>query len=111
MTSASYYFEAMFIGLPLTEKCVLLVLANFSNSEGFSYPSYQTIADFAGIKRPAAIRAVSRLEKRELVSIERHENNSNTFTLLFDPVARRKVRRERRKDAKKERFREIWDKQ
>ena len=53
-----------------TDKLVLIILANFADENGVSFPSHKTLAQRAECGLSTVERALKRLEKRGLVSIE-----------------------------------------
>jgi hypothetical protein len=75
--------------IPPTEKLILLLLANYADEKGASYPSYKTIAELANCSRRKAIGAVKTLEEMGLLTLKRRkksnkDNHSNVF-IVNDP--------------------------
>jgi biotin operon repressor len=75
------------IRLPITEKMVLLMLANrASHDDGSCYPSLKRVADECGLHRTTVIRAIQRLEEKGFLKVYRskksnEENNLNKYFL------------------------------
>jgi DNA-binding Lrp family transcriptional regulator len=69
---------------------VYMCLARFTNADGLSWPSYETIAKRTGISRKQVIREVKKLEDLDLIEVtpqfnpETKENRSNLFALTRD---------------------------
>ena len=65
--------------LPCPERMVLVVLANFSNQDGESYPSQKTIARMGGLTRPAVNKILARLETKSwlLIIPRQHESGAD----------------------------------
>ena len=71
--------------IPGSEKLILLSLANRSDDKGDCWPSMSTIAKDAGVSRATVLRMVSKLERRNLIFLERrlseHGKSSHIYTL------------------------------
>ena len=77
------------IKLPMTEKIVLLMLANrSSHDDGSCYPSLNRVAEECGLDRRTVIRVIKKLEDKGLLKVVRSkktngENHSNKYYLIL----------------------------
>lgn len=78
-----------------TDKLILIILANFANEHGISFPAHKTIAQKAECGVSTVERALKRLEDRGLVSIDArfdrgpegsNRQTSNLYTLKMGVV-------------------------
>jgi biotin operon repressor len=68
------------------DKTVLFVIASYNPS----FPSYEKIAEDAGLSRDTVWKCLKRLKKIGLISINK-EHRSNTYTLNFDRMTQFKT--------------------
>lgn len=69
-------------GLTCSEKCILLAIADHIGHNQTGWPSFQTIAHFAGMNRSTAIRNIRSLQKRGILTIiENDDRESNEYRL------------------------------
>jgi DNA-binding MarR family transcriptional regulator len=66
LTTKLIYFAS---GLTSTEKAVLLAIAEHLGDKKLAWPSYSTIAHYAGIDRSTAYRTIAKLKERKLLRV------------------------------------------
>lgn len=74
-------------GLTMTQKIVLLKLADNANEAGVCWPSLQTIAEDCGCSVRTVSRAVSHFEGINLLSHDRRFNRSNMYQFNMDTLS------------------------
>lgn len=77
----------------ITDKMVLITLANYADEQGCCYPSHKKIAEISECSVLTIIRALQRLEKKGFIKIEprfqklnsdKSRQTSNLYKLLFE---------------------------
>jgi DNA-binding MarR family transcriptional regulator len=74
-------------GLTSTEKAVLLAIAEHLGRKKVAWPSYATIAHYAGIDRRTATRTVGKLTKRNLLTVVAPGSHSSNNRYQIDTRA------------------------
>tara|TARA_Y100000401_G_C8294231_1_gene210419 strand:- start:267 stop:899 length:633 start_codon:yes stop_codon:yes gene_type:complete len=64
-------------------KYILLVLANYADSDGYSYPSHETIADWTCLSLTAVKANLKKLKEEGLLTWERRNNTSNLYRITI----------------------------
>mgnify|MGYP003153669504 CR=1 FL=1 len=64
-------------------KYILLVLANYADSDGYSYPSHETIADWTCLSLTAVKANLKKLKEEGLLTWERRSNTSNLYKITI----------------------------
>jgi predicted transcriptional regulator len=77
-------------GLTSTEKAVLLAIAEHLGGKKVAWPSYSTIAHYAGIDRSTAYRTINKLKERGLLTVIEAGgcNGSNRYEIDTRALAR-----------------------
>lgn len=64
-------------------KYLLLVLANYADSEGYSYPSHETLSDWTCLSLTAVKANLKKLKEEGLLTWERRSNTSNLYKITI----------------------------
>jgi hypothetical protein len=77
-------------GLTSTEKTVLLAIAEHLGKKKVAWPSYSTIAHYAGTNRSTAYRTIDKLKERKLLEVIEAggSNSSNQYEIDTRALAR-----------------------
>ncbi|MDB9705194.1 helix-turn-helix domain-containing protein [Gammaproteobacteria bacterium] len=67
-----------------TKKLLLIILANYSDEFGESYPSHATLSRLSGLNRSTVIRNLSALKKDGLLEWKGRNSTSNLYKLLVN---------------------------
>lgn len=68
--------------LPCGPKFVLVILANYADANGYSYPSQETIAELCGLKRRAVVTHIKALiSVHEIVTMARRYNPQTGYQM------------------------------
>jgi len=62
-------------------KCVLIALARFSNSEGYCFPSQQTLSEMTGVSDRTVRSSLQWLVKHGHIRVESREGTSNQYII------------------------------
>lgn len=61
---------------------VYVALCRYANQDSECWPSYNTIAEGTGMSRRKVIYEIHKMERLQIIAVERNQHTSNVFVLL-----------------------------
>jgi hypothetical protein len=85
--SLEYITKVLKVEVNSTQKLILIVLANYSDEFGQSYPSHKKLTELTNLSLSAIKSNLKKLKEMELLDWERRDNTSNLYKIQVSPYA------------------------
>jgi biotin operon repressor len=83
--SLEYITKVLKVEVNSTQKLILIVLANYSDEHGQSYPSHKKLTELTNLSLSAIKDNLKKLKEKGLVEWEQRTNTSNFYKLKVSP--------------------------
>lgn len=83
--SLEYITKVLRIEVNSTQKLILIVLANYSDEHGQSYPSHKKLTELTNLSLSAIKDNLKKLKEKGLIDWEQRTNTSNFYKLKVSP--------------------------
>lgn len=80
--SLEYITKVLRVEVNSTQKLILIVLANYSDEFGHSYPSHKKLTELTGLSLTAIKDNLKKLKQMGYIDWERRDNTSNLYKIL-----------------------------